>query len=415
MTIKVKKWSFGLSGTIRSWTPTTDVTTPTSEKFSGSVTITGVNNPRYKAQIAAGENAGTSLNVTGQTLQVFGGSNSATFKTSPTSKYSGDEIDCYLGLGPTYGSPSFDSKAQAAAVKSLYSKIRQAHQQFAGGVFLGEIKETVGLILHPASNLVKLSLQHVARTQHKLLRLKKKGYRAKQLTKAATDDYLTWVYGASPLMGDIEDLSKALQRILSDPPRTRIKAKGEYATFTSAVLGADELGSLYTDKAERLTSYSAVKYYGMFEEAKRDDGVLAQCQRVADLSGFNLRSFIPTVWELIPFSFVADYVVNIGDMLEAATTDTSSVKWLMRTETSTSVKERTYTPNFAKARANHPTYTYVAQSGSPGGWVTTSNVINRAAAAVPYLEPRLNLDNSQVKHLFNLAALLLNRRGAPLS
>lgn len=415
MGVKTKSWRFGVNGSIRNFSPTTNTVTPTTQSFTGSTTVTGVSNPRYRQQIAAGENAGTSLTVVAQSLEVLGGGNSATYKTSPTSGYSGDEITNYLGLGPTYPGPSSIPAAQASAVRNLYAKLRQANQQFAGGVFLGELHQTINLMLHPASSLLKFTAQHLARTQHKLIKLKKASASARQLQKAMSDDYLQWTFGVLPLCGDIGDLSKTLQRILNDPPRTRIKAEGEASSGPIiTVLGSDELGSLYTRKEQRDCSYTETKYYGMMQEATRDPTVLAQCQRVADLSGFSLRAFVPTVWELIPFSWVADYAVNIQDLLEAATTDTSKVKWLMRTEKSWARREVRYTPDHAQARKNHPTWIYVAQSGSQGGWIATSTNITRSAASVPIMEPRLNFDISPIKHIANLAAVVLSKRGLPI-
>jgi hypothetical protein len=44
--------------------------------------------------------------------------------------------------------------------------------------------------------------------------------------------------------------------------------------------------------------------------------------------GLSPEEFVPTVWELLPWSFLVDYFTNIGDILEAGATDTSTVAWI---------------------------------------------------------------------------------------
>jgi hypothetical protein len=46
--------------------------------------------------------------------------------------------------------------------------------------------------------------------------------------------------------------------------------------------------------------------------------------------GLNIQEFIPTVWELVPWSFFVDYFANIGDILECATLIRSDVSWVNR-------------------------------------------------------------------------------------
>lgn len=36
-----------------------------------------------------------------------------------------------------------------------------------------------------------------------------------------------------------------------------------------------------------------------------------------DLFGFSAKEFVPTLWELLPWSFLVDYFTNVGDILDA--------------------------------------------------------------------------------------------------
>jgi hypothetical protein len=49
--------------------------------------------------------------------------------------------------------------------------------------------------------------------------------------------------------------------------------------------------------------------------------------------GFDVSNWLPTVWELIPYSFLVDYFVNIGEIVSAATLNSSSVLWTNKTVT----------------------------------------------------------------------------------
>jgi len=55
-------------------------------------------------------------------------------------------------------------------------------------------------------------------------------------------------------------------------------------------------------------------------------------ERLRQVLGFNLEEFVPTIWEIIPFSFVVDYFANVGEMLSLHTTDLSWVDWVNQSE-----------------------------------------------------------------------------------
>jgi hypothetical protein len=44
-------------------------------------------------------------------------------------------------------------------------------------------------------------------------------------------------------------------------------------------------------------------------------------------AGFTLKDFVPTVWELIPLSYVADWFFNIGAVLDAWAFNQSQISW----------------------------------------------------------------------------------------
>jgi cell division protein FtsL len=55
-------------------------------------------------------------------------------------------------------------------------------------------------------------------------------------------------------------------------------------------------------------------------------------ERLVELSGISLDRIVPTLWELTPYSFLADYFVNLGDILSAAVQSTVGVVWTNHTD-----------------------------------------------------------------------------------
>lgn len=54
-------------------------------------------------------------------------------------------------------------------------------------------------------------------------------------------------------------------------------------------------------------------------------------QRIRELAGLDFRNLVLAGWELTPWSFLIDYFVNVGDLLDAALSSTTNVVWANRT------------------------------------------------------------------------------------
>jgi len=379
--------------------------------------ISGGVNPHYKLALAGGFNATTTLSVTAQNLEVVRGSGFAQYfqAANPTLK-AFVRMD---GLFPFSPAPSFtdnppaDSLAEDRAVRALYAKMREVKNQFQGGTFLGEIHQTVNLIMRPLNALGASSVKYLTK-QHAVLASAKKGINRtskKGLRKKLTDNYLEWTFGVVPLMSDIEDLSKALARIASDPPRVRFTARGVSESESVVDLGAAFTGFLAVRSKLRTVNRTEVKYYGAFKEMQNGQGIGEKAARISELTGFDLRSFVPTIWNLIPYSFVADYFINIGDMLEAATTDTSVIAWLSRTQVvdQSQILEADVDVSVTADTIVSNGWVPDVISGGHGGYTATSRTILRGPSTVPIMMPALKIGNNPGRHCLNLAALVGSR------
>lgn len=52
---------------------------------------------------------------------------------------------------------------------------------------------------------------------------------------------------------------------------------------------------------------------------------------IAEKLGFSPDQWLPTLWELVPYSFVLDYFANIGDILYAVNFPRNLIPWIMKT------------------------------------------------------------------------------------
>lgn len=406
-----RSWSVtGSKKTVNS--PGGTTVTPTSQSFTTATTVSGGLNPAYKQQIAAGVNATTQLIVDAQEVQVTRGFAAATVSTAPNLKTSWTANGLMPFDSPNLVTPAFNSNAEAIAIRSLYRQIRELHNQFQGGVFVGELGQTVKMIMNPLGAFTKASVGYL-QTARKASASARRGGSSKRASKVIADLYLQWVYGVRPLMGDIADISKTIDRIISDPPRTRFTATGVHdSQGRNLVLGPITImGNILATRNDVIKTRSMVKYYGAFKAMTNEQETRTRIARVLELSGFTARDFIPTIWNLLPWSFIADYFVNIGDVLEAITTDTSQVAWISRTQ----VVERSHiynvVPDLALSKASgQPTWSWLSFSGSGGGFVAKRTTINRAQATVPIMTLRSKIQVSTRNKVLNMLALIVSKR-----
>jgi hypothetical protein len=116
-----------------------------------------------------------------------------------------------------------------------------------------------------------------------------------------------------------------------------------------------------------------------------------------NLFGFMPEEFVSTVWNLLPWSFLSDYFVNIGDILEATFFDSSGITWTAKTTLSEiSVVQGSLMPRKAP--------TGWSGSGSGGSFKVRRKSMSRGTLQtfIPTLEVSLP---GQPQQWINMAAL----------
>lgn len=386
--------------------------------FSVFRSRTGVPNPNWKRDIKAGVNASTAFTATAELLKIkpihwelkFLLAN-GDLRTARVRNMLYNESYPTIISTPTPNVNDRVVEANAKAVKALYRKIRKVHSQFAGGVFLGEIMKTARMIARPAQ-----ALRTQISAYSKKAQALRKGPRGTSMDtasrKALSGLYLEAVFGWQPLLHDIRDGAVALARLVKDATPERFRAFGVDEKILSTTEGVALFAGLFNYGFKVVEKESAiVVYYGALRRTTMDYLGQASTQRIIDLSGFGLRDFIPTVWELIPYSFLVDYFTNIGDLLEAATTDTSNVSRL----TKVTITETTRVVSVVNLKDINKAYwitagrTLISHTDSPGGHEVTYRAVKREQTSVPFMVPAFERPDLLSKKSLNILALIAAR------
>lgn len=204
---------------------------------------------------------------------------------------------------------------------AFYKKLRALETKFAGLTFLGELRESLHMLRRPASALWSSTEGYLSALS------KRKRRDPKHWMKAAGGLWLEHSFGWLPLINDCKDAVTAYHALTSPKPRTyKISAgarktydrSSELATEVEMQVGTTLLvggGFPFDVQMALFLEDHMVRYKG----ALRATIEAPQWDNMA-LFGFSPKEFIPTAWELLPWSFLADYFTNIGDLLTCLVT-----------------------------------------------------------------------------------------------
>lgn len=414
---KVSSVSFPTKTVGKSWTLFDNPNNP--ENVNTAVvtctrTRTGSRVPHHVQMIQAGVNACSDMQATWDTLDYT--------RTPKISVYAYNDGNGYWGRRYNYGdvavtnsffrakwkdSSVSDSFADNLARANFYKKLREIRTKVQGLTFLGELKETVRMLRRPAAGLQNLAEEYL-----RALRKRKRAV-PKRWKKDISGLWLEYAFGWIPLMNDIEDIVKAYKE-LTHPTQTdhvRSFGKKEY-DLTSALNGEGTgagVSNLWLDEGlywriptAKRTEEHVVRYSGSVRAQVRSD----QWSNYA-LFGFEPTQFIPTAWELCPWSFLVDYFTNIGDLLDASVTSTSNVVYVNRTVIKKMREYRVYEHDYKRSAAVFGSGFYAKTWDSNQSWcLTTRKTVTRSKGTgipMPTFQMSFGLNDGQ---LMNVAALL---------
>ena len=380
---------------------------------------TGERLPKWRKVIKEGGNATTALSAEWETREVYPTSlmHTAQYKFGVLQGLRG--LQGYIGHSDGQGGRNpitatiSSSFADNLARAKFYKKVNEARNQFSGTIFLGELRETLHMLRRPAAGLTDLIHGYLGGVK------KLKRSQPKMWTKAIGDLWLENAFGWNPLINDIKDAAKAISRLNEKRESKIISAGGFDMKDSTSSLPARDKGSieyfsgtsggkgLWLRCNANCYERCIVRYKGRLDAQVRTQG-----WDNWDLFGFRTEDFIPAAWELLPWSFLADYFSNIGDCLSSICVNTQGLKYVNRTE----IKTTYYSGKLScdGASANNMdwggNFTFTSLTGSPGGFNLTRRTVVRAAntgISYPTLQFNVGLNDGQ---LANIAALLASSR-----
>jgi hypothetical protein len=145
------------------------------------------------------------------------------------------------------------------------------------------------------------------------------GYKkvVKDTTGVASDTWLAWQYGVRPLISDLKGAVKEYYKVRQTQPLIRSYTLRASSDERMGGVQLEPWTSVYNPAAVRssdLTQKAAIRAHVEFQDSAQAWDVSAQ--------RLGLTDPILLAWELIPYSFVIDWFVNVGEFLEASGTIT---------------------------------------------------------------------------------------------
>lgn len=318
----------------------TGVTTISKTSNIFDKTRVSVRNPKWKTQVASGQQAGTPFTASEVKRTVFeDGFTTVTVSDGNLTKPVYYTESFAGALGYSVNAPNHisgrTSSADNEALKRTFAAIKQQQQNFAGLAFLGEFRESLKMILRPASALrdavSKYSEILTKRMNGAISRGQSRRQRKRELLNAATGSWLEASFGWAPLISDIKGLAETAARFQYDFRHAEVRGYGKtdwvFDFADDTIHLANYLNG--TAKQRDRTRHLVVYRVGISASNTSDFGSIG---RLVELSGFNLNDFLPTVWELTPWSFLVDYFTNIGDIVTAYSTGTAGIKWVNKSD-----------------------------------------------------------------------------------
>jgi len=407
--IRSYRWHY----TVKSFGVTTDTDSGNVNDIRNFTdSLSGVYNPAWRSQIREVVSATTPANgiVTKVRIVKSPWAKWSTVHTVDSKFHSGNGTatggpryaNGWSDLWPNASTPDTATliSGHNQAVAQLHSQLNSMASSVKSGEDWGEWKQTMRALSSPMKKMRDLMTGNHYRAIKDLERWRD----PVKLAEALADTHLEWAFGWKPLASTIAQAAVGLQNreVMGFYHPFFARSKVAFAPSTTVVSPA--IGNyLSTRTVVTRTSEYSETYQGVWgEECKLPE------KSVSGVLGLWPRDFFPTIWNLIPYSFLADYFANVGDIVGSMAVPWGGVKWCNYTIRTTNKSEAdiTYIQD-----PGTPSNIHFQMNQTPGKVKIAVTSFNRspvAALPVPDLEFTRPGDIT-ARQWLNMAALAVSQ------
>lgn len=239
----------------------------------------------------------------------------AYFTTKPP--YTGD-IQAAVGTAPrfyltvpyrpltSYSPMTTSEMTDLRTLASTQAMANVSKPDVEGAVFLAEFGKTVKL-LNDRVNLMRKILKGVVQMMNRTASRSQltRRFSPSELASFVSNEWLKYRYGIRPLMKDIDDAIKLLQK----KTKSDIRVARGFAALSRSVTSPPVT---YSDS---IYSYVATNTQSGTYSARA--GVRYRVTGSVDSWGVSVANTPSVVWELLPYSFVVDWFLNTSQVIRA--------------------------------------------------------------------------------------------------
>jgi hypothetical protein len=305
------------------------------------------------------------------------------------------------GLDPNSVPAATLTKVRNRAISKFLTACQEARSSFEAGQDLGEWKETIRSCIHPMQNLRDYTLSYFTTLKRKRGRTRGR----KPLRKVLSDTYLEYTFGWKPLALDVAAAVAKLGQPRFDIVPVHANAF-DIHSGQSVVTQNGFTTSIPLLISSQTRGEVSIRYKGGIKTNADASGHVSRYQDLQLLP----RNWLPTAYDLLPYSWIADYFTNIGEIIQAACFVTGDLSWGLSTYRS--VAHFKSAPHSIKD-FDAPVGTHVLRnikSLSGGNFRAHNSIFSRArltaAELIPDFEVKIPLS---AKPWENLGALLVSR------
>jgi hypothetical protein len=307
-------------------------------------------------------------------------------------------------IPPTEGFDGLVNDVVNSATIEFLLKARKIQTKFRGLTFVGELGEAIRMVRQNARNVQRLIRSN--------LHAYKRGARVPkpQRRKWVRERWLELQFGWLPVLSDAEDAAKALA-----------EANGKFRRSVEPVRFFKDVEIPYGPLTENPSYTPSGSGIFCYLHARQKLRVLVSTVGAvgvtdfsdvggfdSDLWGFSPREFVPTLWELIPWSWAIDYFSNVGKVLDCWSFGLSNLYWSSQTVKVEAECLATCTPNPAALQATWGSLFLGCSGSSASTRVTSFSLARNKLSKLP--DFRWDISFPGWRRVANLAAALsLNR------